>query len=121
MSQKAIFETLPNYEYIRDGFHIVFNGEGLYVTNNADHIVVLEKAKPFVKRIDNGRNEPEVQSDETEVEEKQAEEKEPAEAEKTATDDKYPEHVGGGMYLLSNGEKVKGKKAAEQAESTLEK
>lgn len=116
MSQKAIFDTLPNYEYIRDGFHIVFNGEGLYVTNNADHIAVLEKAKPFVKRIDNERNEPEGESDE-----KQAEEKEPAEAEKTAADDKYPEHVGGGMYLLSNGEKVKGKKAAEQAESTLEK
>lgn len=120
MSQKAIFETLPNYEYIRDGFHIVFNGEGLYVTNNADHIDVLEKAQPFIKRI-NDVQETEEESVEHEPDEKQTEEKEPAEAENTAADDKYPEHVGGGMYLLSNGEKVKGKKTAEQAESTLEK
>ncbi|MBU5266292.1 hypothetical protein [Virgibacillus proomii] len=95
MADKAIFETLPNYEYTRDGFHIVFNGEGLYVTNNASHIAVLEKAKPFIKRIDDGQQAGEEES--------------------------YPEHVGGGMYVLSNGEKVKGKKAAEQAESTLEK
>ncbi|WP_139344970.1 hypothetical protein [Virgibacillus pantothenticus] len=102
MAENAIFETLPNYEYTRDGFHIVFNGEGLYVTNNASHIAVLEKANPFIKRIDDRQ-----QAGEEDTE--------------TENDKSYPEHVGGGMYVLSNGEKVKGKKAAEQAESVLEK
>ncbi|MFS0562617.1 hypothetical protein AB1K91_17975 [Terribacillus sp. 179-K 1B1 HS] len=32
-----------------------------------------------------------------------------------------PEHVGGGYYLLSNGEKVKGKEAAIEAEAKIKK
>ena len=31
----------------------------------------------------------------------------------------YPQHVGGGYYELSNGERVQGKESAEQAESEL--
>ena len=31
----------------------------------------------------------------------------------------YPKHTGGGYYELSNGEKVKGKEAAEEAEKAL--
>lgn len=34
-------------------------------------------------------------------------------------DNGYPVHVGGGWYELSNGEKVKGKKTAEEIEQTL--
>lgn len=33
--------------------------------------------------------------------------------------DKFPKHVGGGTYELSNGEKVKGKEEAIQAEKDL--
>jgi hypothetical protein len=36
------------------------------------------------------------------------------------TDDFELEHVGGGYYLLSNGEKVKGKEAALEAENALQ-
>lgn len=103
---KAVFQTLPNYEYIDGDIYIVFNGEGLYVTNNDRHIEALEKAKPFIQRIDGDKEDNE---DNETIENKQR-------GEKT-----YPEHLGGGMYLLSNGEKVKGKKAAEQAENELEK
>lgn len=31
----------------------------------------------------------------------------------------FPKHIAGGMYLLSNGEKVKGKEAAFKAEEAL--
>lgn len=31
----------------------------------------------------------------------------------------FPKHVGGGLYLLSNGEKIKGKDAALEAEEKL--
>ncbi|MBW4083525.1 hypothetical protein [Paenibacillus sp. S150] len=33
--------------------------------------------------------------------------------------DKWPKHVGGGVYELSNGERVKGKEDAEEAEGKL--
>ena len=36
-----------------------------------------------------------------------------------AEPESYPYHVGGGWYKLSNGEQVKGKETAEQAESEL--
>ena len=48
----AKFKTLPNYEYIRNGLHIVFNGEGYYETNEEAHIKALDSAKPFIQRID---------------------------------------------------------------------
>lgn len=34
-------------------------------------------------------------------------------------DEVFPKHTGGGYYELSNGEKVKGKEAAEKAENAL--
>ncbi len=34
-------------------------------------------------------------------------------------DEVFPKHTGGGYYELSNGEKVKGKEAAEKAENEL--
>jgi len=34
-------------------------------------------------------------------------------------EDVFPKHTGGGYYELSNGEKVKGKEAAEKAENEL--
>lgn len=37
----------------------------------------------------------------------------------TVTEEAYPKHVGGGYYELSNGEKVKGKEAAIEAEKAL--
>ncbi|WP_397376367.1 hypothetical protein [Paenibacillus vietnamensis] len=33
--------------------------------------------------------------------------------------DEFPKHVGGGTFELSNGEKVRGKEAAEEAEKEL--
>lgn len=32
----------------------------------------------------------------------------------------YPNHIGGGWYELSNGEKIQGKEDAEQAEEALQ-
>lgn len=52
----AKFKTLPNYEYIRNGLHIAFNGEGYYETNEEAHIKALESAKPFIQRIDADKN-----------------------------------------------------------------
>lgn len=37
----------------------------------------------------------------------------------TPVHDEWPKHVGGGTYELSNGERVKGKAAAEEAEAKL--
>lgn len=34
-------------------------------------------------------------------------------------DDTYPKHIAGGLYLLSNGSKVKGKELAVEAENAL--
>lgn len=36
-----------------------------------------------------------------------------------AVNSNFPKHTGGGWYKLSNGEKVKGKEAAQKAESEL--
>lgn len=33
----------------------------------------------------------------------------------------FPKHIGGGQYLLSNGEKIKGKKEALEAEEAINK
>lgn len=38
---------------------------------------------------------------------------------KDEEDKEFPKHTGGGYYELSNGEKVKGKEAAEKAENEL--
>lgn len=101
----AKFKTLPNYEFIRDGVHIVFNGYGIYETNEEKKIKALENAKPFIERID--KQEP-IAEEQPENNPNQVEEYE-------------PEHVGGGYYALSNGEKVKGKEAAIKAEAALKK
>lgn len=37
----------------------------------------------------------------------------------SAVEDEFPKHTGGGYYELSNGEKVKGKDAAFEAEKAL--
>lgn len=36
-----------------------------------------------------------------------------------ANESEFPKHTGGGYYELSNGEKVKGKEAAEKSENAL--
>ncbi|MEK5449567.1 hypothetical protein [Paenibacillus sp. FSL R7-0331] len=41
------------------------------------------------------------------------------EAAKLPDSDEWPKHVGGGTYELSNGDRVKGKDAAEEAEGAL--
>jgi hypothetical protein len=41
------------------------------------------------------------------------------EAPENSEEDVFPKHTGGGYYELSNGEKVKGKEAAEKAENEL--
>lgn len=43
---------------------------------------------------------------------------EPEESESTGNEE-FPKHTGGGFYELSNGEKVKGKEAAVEAENAL--
>ncbi|WP_332606865.1 hypothetical protein [Bacillus spizizenii] len=48
----AEYRTLPNYEYIRDGLHLVFNGYGVYKTNVEKEIKALDAAGPFIKRVD---------------------------------------------------------------------
>ncbi len=59
----AKFKTLPNYEFIRDGLHIVFNGYGIYETNEDKKIKALENAKPFIERLDKTELEPEKEVD----------------------------------------------------------
>ncbi|WHX85784.1 hypothetical protein QNH18_16675 [Bacillus paralicheniformis] len=48
----AEYKTLPNYEFNRDGLYIVFNGYGVYNTNVEKEIVALDKAAPFIQRVD---------------------------------------------------------------------
>lgn len=48
--ENAIFKSIPNYEYNRDGVYALFNGEGKFVTNDAKVIEALDKAKPFVSK-----------------------------------------------------------------------
>lgn len=48
----AEYKTLPNYEFIRDGLHLVFNGYGVYKTNVEKEIKALDAASPFVQRVD---------------------------------------------------------------------
>ncbi|ASB90430.1 hypothetical protein [Bacillus sonorensis] len=48
----AEYKTLPNYEFIRDGLYIVFNGYGVYKTNVEKEIAALDKYDPFIQRVD---------------------------------------------------------------------
>ncbi|MCY8265626.1 hypothetical protein MOC74_19340 [Bacillus haynesii] len=48
----AEYKTLPNYEFNRDGLYIVFNGYGVYNTNVEKEIAALDKAAPFIQRVD---------------------------------------------------------------------
>ncbi|OLF86342.1 hypothetical protein [Bacillus paralicheniformis] len=48
----AEYKTLPNYEFIRDGLYIVFNGYGVYKTNVEKEIAALDKCDPFIQRMD---------------------------------------------------------------------
>lgn len=48
----AEYKTLPNYEFMRDGLHLVFNGYGVYKTNVEKEIKALDAASPFIQRID---------------------------------------------------------------------
>lgn len=81
---------------------IVFNYFGEYETDNAEEIEALNALCPkWIKCVSETVSQPE---------------KEPE-----VDEDFEPEHVGGGYYLLSNGEKIKGKDAAIKAEAELEK
>lgn len=71
---------------------IVFNYFGEYETEKAEEIEALNALCPkWIKCVE---------TDESE---------------------KEPEHIGGGYYAISNGEKVKGKEAAVKAEAALKK
>ena len=48
----AEYKTLPNYEFIRDGLYIVFNGYGVYKTNVEKEIAALDKYDPCIQRVD---------------------------------------------------------------------
>lgn len=54
----AKYKTLPNYEYIRDGLYITFNGYGIYETNVDKQIEVLDKCAPFIDRMDKPATKP---------------------------------------------------------------
>lgn len=54
----AEYKTLPNYEFIRDGLYIVFNGYGVYKTNVEKEIAALDKAEPFIQRMDKPATKP---------------------------------------------------------------
>lgn len=48
----AEYKTLPNYELIRPDFHIQFNSQGEYVTEDESEIGFLDEKAPFIKRLD---------------------------------------------------------------------
>ncbi len=48
----AKYKTLPNYELIREGVYVAFNGDGIYETNDENIITVLDECKPFIQRLD---------------------------------------------------------------------
>lgn len=50
--ETAKYKTIPNYEYNREGVYALFNGEGILVTNDQKVTQALDKAKPFIQRID---------------------------------------------------------------------
>ncbi|KFN03421.1 hypothetical protein D0U04_13825 [Bacillus clarus] len=48
----AEYKTLPNYELIRPDFHIQFDSQGEYVTEDESEIGFLDEKAPFIKRLD---------------------------------------------------------------------
>ncbi|QAT64720.1 hypothetical protein EQZ20_07280 [Bacillus glycinifermentans] len=54
----AEYKTIPNYEFNRDGLYIVFNGYGVYKTNVEKEIAALDKAVPFIQRVDKPASKP---------------------------------------------------------------
>ncbi|MGQ5176925.1 hypothetical protein ACSQ7W_11535 [Bacillus halotolerans] len=54
----AEYKTLPNYEFMRDGLHLVFNGYGVYKTNVEKEIKALDAASPFIQRVDESAPKP---------------------------------------------------------------
>lgn len=48
----AVFKSLPNYEYNKSGIYAHFNGDGIFESTDEGVITELEKAEPFVERVD---------------------------------------------------------------------
>ncbi|WP_275792044.1 hypothetical protein [Robertmurraya sp. DFI.2.37] len=101
----AKYKCLPNYEVIINSERIAkFDVDGEFETLDDLKIKILDeqtKKSPFIKRLDAVAKAVDEVAD--------------------APSEFEPEHVGGGYYLLSNGEKIKGKDAAIKAEAKLEK
>lgn len=89
----AKYKAEPFYSVNLDKQKVVFDYFGNYETDNEAEIEALDELSPkWIKRVD--------ASVASQVE---------------------PEHIGGGYYMLSNGEKVKGKEAAIEAEAKIQK
>lgn len=91
----ARYKCIPYYELTRNGKTISFDIDGYYETDNKIQIKLLESCKPFIERVDS------------------------PEETKNADAGYTPEHIGGGYYELSNGEKVRGKDEALKAEAEI--
>ena len=48
----AVFKSLPNYEYNKSRIYAHFNGDGIFESTDENVIAGLEKAKPFIERVD---------------------------------------------------------------------
>lgn len=48
----AKYKTLPNYELIRPGLHILFDMEGEYETDDELQGKYLDTLDPFIERLD---------------------------------------------------------------------
>lgn len=89
----AKYKAEPFYSVNLGDQKVVFDYFGNYETDNEAQIEALNALCPkWIKCVD-----------------------------EPASDQGEPEHVGGGYYLLSNGEKVKGKEAAIEAEAKIQK
>lgn len=54
----AKYKTLPNYELIRPGIHILFDPEGYYTTENELQQKYLDTLSPFIERLDKPEEKP---------------------------------------------------------------
>jgi hypothetical protein len=105
------YEVIENFFDIEDNKHLYEVGQsyprkGFEVSE--ERITVLSsrnnnEKKPFIKL----------------VEDKEAPKDDSPGERETVEVEEFPKHTGGGYYELSNGEKVKGKGAAEKAENAL--